>query len=94
MANAVCSGKIVMNFKSELHVEDNPLGLEGAIAIGRMLSSTYCKLKKANLSKCQLTIVEGFDTSPLSHDDKVPSGDARHKLCLMPQLHHYMAYPG
>ena len=55
LADAVCSGKIVFkDFYSNLDLSDNPLGLEGTLALGRMLSSTHCKLRMVHLSRCEL----------------------------------------
>ena len=53
LADAICSGK-VYNL-TELNLSDNPLGPEGAIAIGRMLSSRHCSLHTVKLSRCELT---------------------------------------
>jgi hypothetical protein len=38
-----------------LDLTDNPLGIEGTIAITRMLSSSHCKFLGAYLSRCELT---------------------------------------
>ena len=48
LADAVCSGKIVLKglWTSKLDLSDNPLGLEGTVAIGRMLSSNHCQLSE------------------------------------------------
>ena len=56
LADGVCAGKIVLKgFVSRLSLDDNPLGLEGAAAIGRMLSSSRCQLRRLSLCRCQLT---------------------------------------
>ena len=49
LANAVCSGKIVLEYNfydglDGLDLSDNPLGLEGTVAIGRILSSIHRQL--------------------------------------------------
>ena len=57
LADGVCAGKIVLKgFLSRLSLDDNPLGLEGAAAIGRMLSNSFCQLWIPSLCRCQLTI--------------------------------------
>ena len=56
LADGVCAGKIVLKgFMSKLSLDDNPLGLEGAAAIGRMLSSSRCQLRRLSFCRCQLT---------------------------------------
>ena len=45
---------------SELVLDDNPLGLNGTLAIGRMLSSGRCKFKSLSLSNCCLASAEGM----------------------------------
>ena len=82
LADAVCSGKVVMHpvharvlfdtFKvvcfnrqlggrylalASLHIlilTDNPLGIEGTVAITRLLSSSHCKFREIHLSGCEL----------------------------------------
>ena len=41
-----------------LHLDFNPLGLEGARVIGNVLRSSYCKLTKLTLCNCQLANVQ------------------------------------
>ena len=56
LADAVCAGKVVIKGSvSNLTLGDNPLGLEGTLAVGRMLSSSHCKSWTVNLSRCKLT---------------------------------------
>ena len=57
LADAVSSGKLKLVSKTEgsLGLRGNPLGLEGTIAVGRMLSSSHFKLRDVNLSRCDLT---------------------------------------
>ena len=88
LADAVCSGKVVMEEDNELDLSDNPLGLEGTLAVGRMLSSSHCQLKSVILHK--VTTVGGA-WSP-SHSLNVGiniSGetvrDVGQQLCQMPQ---------
>ena len=56
LADGVCAGKIVLNLNGLLSLDDNPLGLEGVAALGRMLSNTFCQLWVLSLCRCQLTI--------------------------------------
>ena len=45
----------MMQDLSEIHLDNNPLGLEGTLVIGLMISNDHCKLKGLTLSQCQLT---------------------------------------
>ena len=90
LADAACSGKIVLDDGSKLDLSDNPLGLEGTIAIGRMLSSNHCQLWSVDLSGCELTTAGGGlpNTDSLNLGDSI-SGEAvrdvGQQLCQMPQ---------
>ena len=55
LADALCSGKVVGDCLSELNLKDNPLGLEGTVAIGRIFSSNLCQIEEVFLNRCQLT---------------------------------------
>lgn len=60
---AICSGVVNMIPRSlpisdwGICLDDNPLGLEGTIAIGRILSSEHYRNERLSLSRCQLTII-------------------------------------
>ena len=69
-AQAVSSGRIVMledTMKEDINIEEtnnldlskNPLGVTGAVAVCKILSSNNFQLKEANLSSCQLTLAGG-----------------------------------
>ena len=91
LADAVCSGKVViMGFFCELYLSDNPLGLEGTLAVGRMLSRSHCQPRKVALSRCKLTT----DGGGLPNTDSLNDGinisgetvrDVGQQLCQMPQ---------
>ena len=91
LANAICTGKIVLKgMFAELNLRDNLLGLEGALAVSRMLSSNHCQLYGLDLCKCKLTTA----VSSLPHIDALNLGnsistetvrDVGHQLCQMPQ---------
>ena len=92
LADAFCSGKVVIsrNFAYPLHLSDNPLELEGTLAVGRMLSSSHCKLSEVVLSRCKLTT----DGGGLPNTDSLNVGinisgetvrDVGQQLCQMPQ---------
>ena len=91
LANAICTGKIVSKgIFAELYLHDNLLGLEGALAVGRMLSSNRCQLRKLELSKCTLTTAVGSlpHADPLNLDNSISTEtvrDVRQQLCQMPQ---------
>ena len=93
LADAVCSGKIVLDYDrlmGKLDLSDNPLGLEGTVAIGRMLSSNHCQPGSVDLFSCELTIAGGGlpNTDSLNLGDNI-SGEAvrdvGQQLCQMPQ---------
>ena len=91
LADAVCSGKVVLRVSvCRLNLSDNPLGLEGTLAVGRMLSSSRCQPRYVHLSNCRLTSDEGG----LPNTDSLNVGinisgetvrDVGQQLCQMPQ---------
>ena len=89
LADAVCSGKVVL--QDDLVLDDNLLGLEGALAVGRMLSSNQCQLTQLCLPMCKLTTAEGGlpNTDPLNVGNNISSSesvrDVGQQLCQMPQ---------
>ena len=91
LANAICTGKIVLKgMFAELYLRDNLLGLEGALAVGRMLSSNHCQLYHLDLSKCKLTTAVGSlpHADALNLDNSISTEvvrDVGHQLCQMPQ---------
>ena len=75
---------------SYLYLRDNPLGLEGTLAVGRMLSSSHCQPRNVHLPRCKLTT----DGSGLPNTDSLNVGinisgetvrDVGQQLCQMPQ---------
>ena len=90
LADAACSGKIILKDTCELDLTDNPLGLKGAIDIGRMLSSNHCQPQRVFLSRCELTTAGGGlpNTDSLNLGDNI-SGEAvrdvGQQLCQMTQ---------
>ena len=88
LADAVCSGKLKKVMLGKLDLSDNPLGLDGTVAVGRMLSSSHCRLQEVTLDKCGLTTV-GFglpNTGPLNLGTSTISCEALgQQLCQMPQ---------
>ena len=85
LADAVCSGKIVM--KDSLYLNYNGLGLEGALAVGRMLSNNHCQLHELELTECELTTAGGSlsNNDSLNLDSNISSEIVRQQLCQMPQ---------
>ena len=90
LADAVCSGKVVIGGFCKLDLSDNPLGLEGTLAVGRMLSSSHCHPRMVNLSRCKLTT----DGGGLPNTDTLNVGinisgetvrDVGQQLCQLPQ---------
>ena len=93
LAESVCSKRVVMskaNKFCELSLSDNPLGLEGTTAVGKMLSSSHCQFVNVNLSKCKLTTAgSAFSTTDsvsLSYSISSESAiiDIGQQLCVMP----------
>ena len=83
LAETVCSGKLkFMTNSSTMFLNDNPLGLESTIEVGRMLSSIHCR--EVYLCRCKLTAAA---SGPLNTD----SGSTLslevigQQLCQMPQ---------
>ena len=93
LADAVCSGKIIIRGRySRLFLNDNHLGLEGAMAVGRILCSQYCQFENLHLSNCKLTSAEASlpSTDPIklgNNTSNEVARDAGQQLCqsLTPQ---------
>jgi hypothetical protein len=83
LADAICLGEIGSsnNILNLLDLGGNPLGLEGAIALGRILSSNHFQLEYINLSRCDLTTAGGG----LPSADSISCEAVGRQLCLMPQ---------
>ena len=89
LADAVCSGElklvslihILIQNRNELNLSGNPLGLEGTIAVGRMLSSINCQLQTVHLSRCHLTTAR----SGLPSTDSISYEAVGQQLYQMPQ---------
>jgi hypothetical protein len=79
LADAICSGEL--KYLGILNLSGNPLGLEGTIAVGRMLSSSHCKLGYVFLSRCDLTTAGGG----LPSTDSISCEAVGRQLCRMPQ---------
>ena len=81
LADAVCSEKLEID--GELDLSGNPLGLEGTIAVGRMLSGTCSCYESLNvhLSRCDLTTAGGG----LPSTDSISCEAVGQHLCQMPQ---------
>ena len=89
LADAVCSKKVIID---ELILSDNPLGLKGTRAIGRMLSSSHYQPGRVYLSRCKLTTAGGGlpNTDSLNvginiSGETVLVRDVGQQLCQMPQ---------
>ena len=91
LADAVCSGGLKLvsrraifmdkEFIWGLDLSGNPLGLEGAIAVGRMLSSSRYTLDNIIVSRCGLTTAgDGLPST-----DSISCEAVGQQLCQMPQ---------
>ena len=79
LADGVCAGKIML--KGKLSLDDNPLGLEGAAAIDRMLSYNFCgQLWVLSLCRCQLTIPSSRFLGT-NHDSNIHNAAVGEQLC-------------
>ena len=81
LADAICSE---LQQYGKLYLSDNPLGLEGSIAVGRIISSSHCQLFGVYLSRCKLTKA-GINTGSLNTVSSVAERDIGQQLCQMPQ---------
>ena len=84
LSDAICSGKIIVTKPGDnIDFSANPLGLKGAIAIGRMLSSNkYFHVYELALSRCALTTAGGgIDSLKFTTDEAVR--DVGQQLCQM-----------
>ena len=68
-----------------LYLRDNPLGLEGVIGIGKMISKSSCHLHKLRLSTCQLTEFEDSSNSCFDHVINVTFDSVGQQLCQLSQ---------
>ena len=80
LADGVCSGSFVL--EREIILDNNPIGLQGAAEVGRILSSSYCTLRRVSLRKCLLTTPGSSLTAPSSAmlDSSITS-TIRQKVC-------------
>ena len=87
LADAVCSGKIVLRSYSEVKLGDNPLRLEGCVPVCRMFSSNHCQSSIVDLSGCKLTTVGGglVTTDSLNISPHVTVREVAQLLCHMTQ---------
>ena len=87
LADAVCSVNYKIVIKNELHLTKNALGLEGTLAVGRMLSSNHCQVCDLHLMECELTTAGGGlpNTDSLNVGSNISSEIVRQQLCQMPQ---------
>ena len=68
----------------KLYLGDNHLGLEGVIAIGKMISKSSCQLHKLRLSTCRLIEFEDSSNSCFDHVTNV-TVDSVGQLCQLSQ---------
>ena len=85
LADGVCTGKVAL--QGELSLHDNPLGIEGTVEVGRILSSSHCQLTRVSLHRCHLT-TPGSSLSTLSCanldinvDKPAPVSIIKQKVC-------------
>ena len=76
-----CLGDAGEIFWGALHLSGNPLGIEGTIVVGRILSNSHGKPYYVNLSRCDLTTAGGG----LPSTDSISCGAMGQQLCQMPR---------
>ena len=50
---------MIINDYSEFDLSDNPIKLEGTVAVGKILSSSHCQSEWVHLSRCELATAGG-----------------------------------
>ena len=91
LVESFCSRSYPFHKYHGIHLCDNPLGLEGAIAVGKMLSSSHCQFENIDLCRCKLTTSGSAfsNTDSVSHTSSMSSEstfiDIGKQLCQMPQ---------
>ena len=82
LTNSIYAGKMVI--KDSLHLTENPLDLEGAEAVVRLLSNEYFLAEDVYLSFCELTTAEGdsaHSISPHSGESSMTCVGFREWIC-------------
>ena len=83
LADSVCEGKVVI--EGFLHLDNNSLCLEGAMALVRLLNSENFQAYGLTLSGCRLTIVGGGRTHAISRppnfDEPITCAGITESIC-------------
>ena len=82
LADAICSGKFVVT--DSLDLSGILIGVKGTLIVGRMLSSSHCRLNEVYLSKCELTTAL-LNTDSLNIGDTISCEAVGQQLCQIPQ---------
>ena len=89
LADSISSGKIMICGEvSGFMIDDNPLGLQGTVAVGRILSSSNVHLEHLSMGTCQLTTIGGDVPNVGSEGNNVTGEsviDVGQQLCQMTQ---------
>ena len=78
-------GLSLINDLENLDFDNNPLGLEGVIAVSKMISKSSCHLRNLCLSTCQLTEFEDSSNSCVNHVTSMTVDDIGQQLCQLSQ---------
>ena len=65
LVDKVSSGMLL---QGEIHLDENPLGMEAVLSIGQLLSSTYCLISTLSLTNCHLNKNIGLNVSNTAKD--------------------------
>ena len=81
LADSVCEGKMVIEMC--LCLSHNPLGLKGAVALVRLLSSKHFRAYNVLLEYCELTTAEDDNTRSISPrlDESITCVGIREQIC-------------
>ena len=85
LAESITSGRLELTMDidgfCELSLDENPLGVEGALAIGKILSNSRSQLSQISLSQCELAIVlQPTSSDTYSTDDISVLRSTSHQL--------------
>ena len=81
LADSVCEGKMVI--ETFLCLSHNPIGLEGAVVLVRLLSSKHFQAFNVRLNYCELTTAEVDNTHSISPhlDESITCVGIREQIC-------------
>ena len=85
LAKGVCTGSIKLlsrGMVGDFTLANNPLGLEGVIAVVEILTSDHCQASYIDVSGCELTTAGGSATNP----EFVNAVDVQRLICSQQRM--------